>query len=147
MKGSSMRKLGKRYVEPCTSEELKTLASGDRASLKAIAKDKRDLGEFQQFIAESQSTAEGAKRELTVPRRFSFTVYDGVSARSRTQRKVVVKAGTVLYFFVDSTSYFTFNEGNHSWVVNLATSEVRFHENNVATHVLAHAPTMRNRMG
>ena len=142
-----MRKLGKRYVDPCTPDEVKKLAKGDKAFLKTVAKDKKDLGEFQQFIAQSQSTAEGAKRELIAPRRFSFTVYEGVSERSRRQQRVVVKAGTVLYFFVDSTSYFTFNEGDHSWVVNLATHEVRFHENNVATHVLAHAPTMRNRMG
>ena len=142
-----MRKLGKRYVVPCTPTEVKQLTNGGKAALKAIAKDKRDLAELQQFIAESQSASDGPKRELVAPRRFSFIVYGGVSAHSRTQQKVVVKAGTVLYFFVDSTNYFTFNEGDHSWVVNLATCEVRFHEHNVATHVMVHAPSMRNRMG
>lgn len=132
---------GKLYVTPCDEKELKEVAAGDK-KLIDIEEDRRGLAELQQFIGHEYKDAD--KRELTTSEPFSFTLFKEVSTRERSKRQVIIPIGTILYFF--DKGYFTFNEDDHSLVVNLRTGVVKYRRNRFAAHVLVKSPALHQRL-
>lgn len=123
------------YVKCCKPDKLKDYTSGRKSTKEAEEKDK-DLIKLQLFIDGSQKKEGESMRELETDRTYSFTLFRKASPEDHVDRIVKVPKGTKLRFF--RSMYFTFNEADHSWVVNLNTSEVRYRHNRISESAHVH---------